>query len=1060
MNTINNTNDREGSVWRKWDLHVHTKDTCKNDQFKSGDFNSFCVTFFKKALENNISAIGVTDYFSIENYKKVIEFVKNIKSIDSNNEFNEKDREKIKNIFILPNVELRVIPSTHTKQLINIHCIFNPSYVSKLNDKFFTSILDSSDSYKMSQDGLIECGKEYQKQNSNNIQVYKDCRLLEIVKKLESDTILDDDDYFKIGVTQFSIDFKSLKKLFKESELQKNTIVIVSNSSNDGLSGLQKKNETNEDFWKLRKSIYQFSQMIFSGNPEDRKYFLGQKSDDENDVKKKCGSLKPCIHGSDAHTEEKLFSPNLDRYCWIKADLTFEGLKQIMYEPEDRVFIGIEPPVLERVKNNKGKYIDSLNIKKKEDSKLQDKWFDDVTLKFSSELTAIIGNKGSGKSAIADTIGVLCNTCNAGEKNKYLSFLKPKRFKKKGLAENFEGTLTWKNTNEIKKKLDEDIDKTEKEKVKYLPQNYFESLTNNLKGEEFENTLKDVIFAHISDEEQLNQKSFKAFEDYKKKPIKDAINKLKQEINNISAEISKLEKEKHPDSLKKYENLLKGKQEELKTHNEIKPKEIEKPNEDNQENKEKINTLDKCNERLEEVNQSIEKAKGEIKKINISIEELDQIIKKIEEFDSSIKEYKESNKTILERYNLSIDEVIKIDFNLHSINKKIEDKKKEKIKIEKTLKDENEIENNNNQEKEETKNNSLIIQKETIEKNINQIKEELSKPEKDYQNYQEKLKKWEAKKKEIEGDTEYPETIKFLEKTINYIKNDLSKELEDKRKEIISKSIEIFNQKKEIINLYNIFKTSVERKISNTEKYNQKLKIKIDVTLKKKDDFFENFFHYINQNKSGTFYSREGGEKYLTQIFEDKELSKKDDIKFILKKIILYLEEDKRDGYSENRQITDQIENTKEFYNFLYSLDYLEESYELKFDNKKLTELSPGEKGAVLLAFYLMIDTEDIPLVIDQPEDNLDNKSIFQILTSFIRFAKKKRQIIIVTHNPNLAIGADAEQIIYVELDKDNQYEFKSQMGSIENPEINKKVVEILEGTQPAFDKRKLKYNF
>ena len=105
-----------------------------------------------------------------------------------------------------------------------------------------------------------------------------------------------------------------------------------------------------------------------------------------------------------------------------------------------------------------------------------------------------------------------------------------------------------------------------------------------------------------------------------------------------------------------------------------------------------------------------------------------------------------------------------------------------------------------------------------------------------------------------------------------------------------------------------------------------------------------------------------------------------------------------------------------------------------------------------------MIDKEEIPLIIDQPEDNLDNESVYNMLSNFIKEAKKKRQIIMVTHNPNLAVGADAEQIIYVNIDKMNKNEFSFISGSIEEPAINKKIVQILEGTKPAFDKRKLKY--
>ena len=57
-------------------------------------------------------------------------------------------------------------------------------------------------------------------------------------------------------------------------------------------------------------------------------------------------SLKPCVHGSDAHCIERIGRPDENRYCWVKAELTFEGLKQILYEPADRVFIGEQPAIL------------------------------------------------------------------------------------------------------------------------------------------------------------------------------------------------------------------------------------------------------------------------------------------------------------------------------------------------------------------------------------------------------------------------------------------------------------------------------------------------------------------------------------------------------------------------------------------------------------------------------------------------------------------------------------------------------------------------------------------
>lgn len=95
--------------------------------------------------------------------------------------------------------------------------------------------------------------------------------------------------------------------------------------------------------------------------------------------------------------------------------------------------------------------------------------------------------------------------------------------------------------------------------------------------------------------------------------------------------------------------------------------------------------------------------------------------------------------------------------------------------------------------------------------------------------------------------------------------------------------------------------------------------------------------------------------------------------------------------------------------------------------------------------------------MIDQPEENLDNQTIFKVLVRCVKAAKQRRQIIMVTHNPNLAVVCDAEQIIYADCDKETK-QFSYVSGAIESPQIRARVVEILEGTRPAFVNRKRKY--
>jgi predicted ATPase len=122
--------------------------------------------------------------------------------------------------------------------------------------------------------------------------------------------------------------------------------------------------------------------------------------------------------------------------------------------------------------------------------------------------------------------------------------------------------------------------------------------------------------------------------------------------------------------------------------------------------------------------------------------------------------------------------------------------------------------------------------------------------------------------------------------------------------------------------------------------------------------------------------------------------------------------------------------------------------------DKELHQLSPGERGTLLLVFYLLLDKDDIPLVIDQPEENLDNQTVYELLVPCMKEAKQRRQVFIVTHNPNLAVVCDAEQVIRADLDKKSNWRMNYVSGAIENPEINKAIVDILEGTMPAFTNR------
>jgi len=146
-------------------------------------------------------------------------------------------------------------------------------------------------------------------------------------------------------------------------------------------------------------------------------------------------------------------------------------------------------------------------------------------------------------------------------------------------------------------------------------------------------------------------------------------------------------------------------------------------------------------------------------------------------------------------------------------------------------------------------------------------------------------------------------------------------------------------------------------------------------------------------------------------------------------------------------------------YDLIFGLNFLEPRYSLLFQDTQIEQLSPGQRGALLLIFYLLVDKGKTPIILDQPEENLDNETVFRLLVPVLSEAKKQRQIIMVTHNPNLAVVCDAEQIIYASFDRSADSTISYVSGAIENSGLNGIAVTVLEGTKPAFDNRSRKYH-
>lgn len=918
-----------GSEWRKWDLHVHTKDTNKNDRFKSKDFDSFCVDFFKKAIEKDIKAIGITDYFSIENYIKVKQFVA---GIDKNDNFKDGEKDIIKKIFLLPNVELRMLPVTNKGKLVNIHCIFNPSYVQNLENDFFNSLEMNGyhRNYKINKDDLTLLGQSV-------------------------DPNLQGDDAYIKGVENCVLTHQNLKDLFKNnSQLKENTIIVVSNSSTDGVSAFQNHYENFENekgtLDVVRRSIYEMSDCIFSGNENDVKYFLGKKNDNAESVIKKCGSLKPCIHGSDAHTEEKLFQPDKDRYCWIKADTTFEGLKQILYEPEERVRIQQNKP------DDKAGYqvIDTIKLTKK------GFWEDTICL--SENLNTIIGGRSTGKSTLLQSIAM----------NIQEDVIKDDKEDKKNFIKSHQDSIsiTWKDKEENKQR-----------DIQYLPQNYMYQLARKEGQKEFDELIKKIIKNNLND---------KLLEEYDKNN-----NEIEKELGKNIIELFQLQTqlEKNKEELKE-----KGDKNGIE-------KEIDNLNT-------KIKQLSTNADFTEDQQKTYERLKADINKKQ---EDINQLNKDIEVLESlkEISIFKEDTEYGLENLSEKVKQVV--DVYLKQLKERVKENWEQKF------------------------NNIIVTEKDKLKGVINDKKEieesEIIKKGTELINNNKELKEIEEK---LKNEYEKYKAIIELEEKISDEENRINT-LIDK---ILNKHYEYKTNRENLIKRVKIIHDNVRI-----------LSIPKDET-EKMSEFLE-FRFYLRGNER---------QDYVKNIVDNY-----NDIKFLrdfIKKAIANKIEFKN-NYTFQQVLQEFL--TTNWYSYSFDVIYQNDSFE---------QMSPGKKAFVVLKLLLDFDKRECPILIDQPEDSLDNRAIYNELVKYIRTKKKKRQIILVTHNPNVVVGADAENIIVANQhgtdnanENNNQFQYiNGALESVRSEKMKKTVLltrsirehvcEILEGGKEAFEKREKKYDF
>jgi hypothetical protein len=1024
-------NDSRGSIWRVWDLHVHTPFSALNNGFPS-EFDEYATMLLQRAVAMKVAAVGITDYFCAEGFKKLRGILNDETRLSEL--CGAEVAEAVHRILFIPNIELRTSTIVRSPdgndRRVNFHVLFSDEVTpDQIEEDFLREV-------KFTAEGTPSGTDEEWPLTIRNLETLGQ-RL-----KAQHASFAGKSD-IEVGIMNAVVDHGAVSNILERKRSIFGNRYLLAVPADEDLS---------ECSWDgqghlARKVMIQKSHLLFSANGGTREFALGLRHPSVEEFTDEFKSLKPCIHGSDAHDEAHLFTPDERRFTWIKADPTFAGLKRILKEPDSRVFIGPEPPALDRQRNNTTRYCEMLAFQKDSDSTLDEHWFSgDVPL--NTGLVAVIGNKGSGKSALADSLGLVGNS----PRELHFSFLHPDKFRRprERKAEQFRASLHWLSGDVDTRKLSDPVDSTSVETIKYIPQNYLEAICNEVaggEGSEFDKELKSVIFSHVPDHERLECESFDQLMAFRTNETHEHIALLQRKLSGLNDSIINLGGRLTEEHRQGLEQQLKHKQAELAAHMKAKPEQVAPPDKDP--------AVEDQNAKLAA---EIKRIRAEVEKLDATLAEttaknkqalrhkalaeklkakLDNLQRTYDDFAASCSE--------CEELGIELKDVVTFEVRLAKLEEIIADALLESQELSGML-------------LEDEDGTPAHAKKENLAK-VAELRRTMSVANQRYQQYLEDLARWEARRKEIEGVPDAPESLAHLKAQIEELQK-LPAELEAVKEARAATVNAIYQEIDSLAQMYAALYSPIEKAIAGDPLRDRGLEIGFKVSIVP-ENFEARLFGLIQQGRRGTFCGVEEGQKRLRKMMREADFSMTQGVESFVLAIDEALAFDLRDDGRQPVRIADLVKKGVEpvdVYDFVFGLEYLFPRYALTWGNRTLEQLSPGERGALLLVFYLLVDNDTIPLVIDQPEENLDNESVYRMLVPCIKKAKERRQVIIVTHNPNLAVVCDADQVIYCEMDKPGGNRVTYTTGAIENPLINHHIVDVLEGTRPAFDIRDAKY--
>lgn len=905
-----------GSEWKKWDLHAH-----------SDSSPGLPEQIVNKMIEEGISAFSITDHNSVESVDEFLEIVK-------------RKQQESKEIYFFPGVELKTDKGKRPVHLIGIFPLEDGKGVQINSDYLKQNLLSKID---CSDADIIKAGKD----------------ALGGGKKL--------DDYRKRGLLEITVPFEKAAKRIKD--LRGITIVHAGTKSR----GIEKemRHAKSSDVTELYNSLGHTKRILM----EEYIDICELSNWNESSLKERDFYLKrfdkPSIVSSDAH---RLSDIGL-KYTWIKADLTFEGLKQIIYEPKERVYIGDDDP-----RRFAHSWLESFEVE--DDSSKQFFIRQNNPIHFSPGLNVLIGARGSGKSVFHDSLALSLDQ----------SGVNPDSYVSNFLIKNKKSTLVCCVTTKggsigrlVKYKW-EGEKQTERFPCDYFFQKKIGKIAEGRTAEE-KNALSKFIFEHIFAEVAKN--TLETIEDAKE----GALLKLKRNGNDINSQENLINKEVDVNKglIDFGKQLDSYSQEELRGLYDKRAQIIELQN-----------TL---KENIDGLAAKMSEYKDFLERLDIlSIKEAEKILK-VDFISKKLKrDFKREFSGIVARMEVSI----KTPLSALKEARGLLESFKRKLRLDQEYKK---------------------IEKEICEKSEEldiEFNEELDS----------KIRKIQGKITKLEGEQRKIVKAKGLKK-----------KLIKKREGLLKNYLEQLSKTEKLLEgAFELFCKQDGKVLGDS--------IRIDFY---KDRNVEDYIKAIEDYKKLSDAEPSGGfpRSKLQKIFEKEQNIQKVISKFRKRNFDSW-EEIEGVG-EETTSYLEAIENIEQIAMLLEenlpSLNVTIQWKDQKGDYKPLSECSVGERSTAVLSIILA--SGKTPLLIDQPEDDLDNFYIFDRLIPIIKTVKERRQLIFATHDANIVVNADAELILILKSPDGKRAEMEP--ATIENMEKREDVITILEGGAEAFARREKK---